>query len=115
MRLQLRRVMRMIMRLQHVVGVIVLVTRFARGMTVAVAVLMDMRMGVGVRVLMIVNGPAVVMLMLVSVGMPMLVLMPVLVLMPMLVASAHESLSFASLRLHGRDRQSCPVPTVPFV
>jgi hypothetical protein len=111
-RLQLRGVMGMIMRLQHVVGVIVLVTLFACGMTVAVAVLMDVRMGVRVRMLMIVNGLAMVMLMPVSVGMPMLVLMPVLVLMPMLVTGAHPSISFACLCLHGRDRRSGRVPTV---
>jgi hypothetical protein len=105
-RLQLHNVMRMIMRLQHVVGVIVLMTLFACGMTMAVAVLMGVRMGVRVRMLMIVNRLAVMMLMPVRVGVPMLVLMPVLVLMPLLVITAHKSISFAWLRLHDRNRQS---------
>ena len=96
-RLELGGAMRMIMRLQHVVGVIVLVTLFACGMTVAVAVLMSVRMDVRVRMLMIVNRFAVAMLMSVCVGMPMLVLMPVFVLMPVLVTSTHESVFLACL------------------
>jgi hypothetical protein len=114
-RLQFRGAMRMIMRLQHVVGVIVLVTLFACGMTVAVAVLMSVRVGVRVRMLMIVNRLAMVMLMPVCVSMPMLVLMPVLVLMPGFVATAHESISFACLDLHDRNRQFCRVPAAPFI
>ena len=106
-RLQLRGAMRMIMRLQLVVGVIVLVALFACGMMMAVAVLMSVRMDVRVRMLMIVNRFAVAMLMPVRMGMPMLVLMPVL------VATAHEGISFACLDLHDRDRQFRPVPAAP--
>ena len=107
-RLQLRGIMRMIVRLQHVVGMIVLVALFACGMTVAVAVLMSVRVGVRVRVLMIVNRLAMAVLMPVCVSMPMLVLMPVLVLMPRFMAVAHEWISSTCLVLHARNRQFRP-------
>jgi hypothetical protein len=93
-RLQLRGVMRMIMRLQHVVGVIVFVPLVTCGMTVAVIVLMDMQMRMHVRMLMIVNNFAVTMLMPVCMDVLVLVLMPVLVLMRLIVTRFHESLSF---------------------
>jgi hypothetical protein len=103
------------MRLQHVVGVFVLVPFFARGMTVAVAVLMGVRMGVRVRMLMIVHGFAVLMLMPVCMSMLMIVLMPVLVLMILIVTSFHRFTSFACLPLHDRDRRSPRIPAVSCV
>jgi hypothetical protein len=89
--------MRMIMRLQHVVRVIVFVPLFTRGMTVAVTVLMGMRMRVRVRMLMIVNDCAVAMLMPVCMDVLVLVLMSVLVLMLLIVTGFHKSISFACL------------------
>lgn len=85
--LQLARRMLVIVRLQQVIGVIVLVAVLAGQMIVAVAVLMRMRMNVRMRVLMIVNLGAVTMLMLVGVGVLMVMLMPVL------VTAAHRSFS----------------------
>jgi hypothetical protein len=89
MRLQFGGRMDMIVRLQHVVGVIVLVTLFACRMIVAVAVLVRVRMDVRMRVLMAVNLCAVTMLMPVGVAVFMLMLMSVL------VTSSHRSVSFA--------------------
>lgn len=109
-RLQLRAIMRMIMRLQRVVGVIVLVPLFTRAMLVPVAMLMGVRVNVRVRMLVIVNDFTVAMLM--PVCMDVLVLVPVLVLMPGFVVTAHEGISFACLDLHDRDRQFRGFPAV---
>lgn len=87
-RLQLGRVMGMIVRLQHVVGVIVLVTIFARRVAVAVAVLMRVRMGMCMRMFMAVTLCAMTMFM------PVSVRMSVRVLMPVLVAPSHGLVSF---------------------
>ena len=92
--------MGMIVRLQHVIGVIVLVTLFACRMIVAMAVLMRVRMDVRMRMLMAVNLRAMTMLMPVGVGVPMLMLMPVLVI------SSHGSVSFACVRSVARRSHS---------
>jgi hypothetical protein len=84
--------MNMIVRLQHVVGVIVLVALLACRVIVAVAVLMRVRMHVCVRMFMAVHLGAVTVL--VPVGMGMLMLM----VMPVLVTPSHGSVSFASVR-----------------
>jgi hypothetical protein len=71
--------MNMIVRLQHVVGVIVLVALLACRVIVDVAVLMRVRMHVRVRMFMAVHLGAVPMLVPVAMGMLMLMVMPVLV------------------------------------
>lgn len=105
--MQLGQFMGMIVRLQHVVGVIVLVPLFACRMVVAMAVLMRVRMNVRMRMLMAVKLGAVTMFMPVGMG------VPVRVLMPVLVTPSHGSVSFACVRsLFGFAPQ--PFPYSPF-
>lgn len=86
-RLQLAGRVGMIVRLQQVIGMIVLVTVFADRMIMAVAVLVRVRMNVRMRVFMGVSLAAVTVLM--PVGMSVLMVM----LMPVLVTASHRCVS----------------------